>query len=325
MKRFLQTGKNSSIGLDIGRSSIKAVQLQKRRDSKIALLAYARVNINNNRRVDSILHPSQYLPALQNLLQSPNYGEFSGRNLAIALPDRHTYIQHNVSADEFVQQAIKSLNTTVDDLIINTYRHSQSLSVSIASAQTIIAAHLNALSELGTVTNSDHELSAAIRTLGITAQSAIIVDIGSNETIVGVVNALVISTQRLTLGVDSFAALLAEKLNMPVNETSELLFSLGFLPGALQVKIREASKLVLAPLFSALQNIIPAYNTEQLILCGGGAVIPGIEEYMQSILDIPVTIADPWKRIGKYPLKPIPKKIAPLFATAVGLALLDLE
>ncbi len=326
MKRFLQTGKNSSIGLDIGRNSIKAVQLHKRDDGKIALLAYGRKNLNTNKNVDSILHPPHYLAALHSILQSPNYGEFSGRNFALALPNRHTYVQYNVSADEFVQQANQALGTTVDELIINTYRKTPTLAVSIASVQTIITPHFNALSNIGSVTNSDHELSAAIRTLkNLNNQPTLIVDIGSNDSGIGIYNSMLMATQKVDFGIHTFCDYLAKKLNISYDEAGELLFNFGFLPSSVQLNIREASKVVMQPLIKSLLTNIETYNIGRVVLCGGGASIPCVAQYIQENSNVKTIIIDPWDRIGKYPLKPIPKKIAPIFATAVGLALLDLE
>ncbi len=324
MKHFLQTEKNSSIGLDIGRSSIKAVQLHRRDDGKIALLAYGKKNIPNTRNVDTVLHPSHYLPVLLSILRSPNFGEFVGKDFVVALPNRHTYIQHNVSADEFVQQANNVLGTTVDELMINTYRHSPSLSVSIASAQTLLDQHLSTLADIGTVTNSDHEISATIRTLNTLTQPTLVVDIGTTESTVGVYSTLLISAQKVDFGVYTLCSFVARQLNLTYNEANEMLFNFGFLPSSLQLKIREISKVAMLQLIKNLKNNIEVYNTKQIILCGGGAAIPGIAEYIQENINTTTSIANPWERIGQYPLKPIPKKIAPSFTTAVGLALLDL-
>lgn len=324
MKRFLQTDKNSSIGLDIGRNSIKAVQLRRREDGNIALLAFGKKNIPNTRNVDTILHPSHYLPALFSILHSPNYGEFVGKDFVVALPNRHTYIQHNVSVDEFVQQANNALGTTVDELMINTYRHSPSLSVSIASAQTLLDQHLSALADIGTVTNSDHEISAAIRTLNTLTQPTLVVDIGSTESTVGVYSTLLILAQKVDFGVYTLCNFVARQFNLTYTEASEMLFSFGYMPSSLQIKIRQASKVAMLQFIKNLKNNIEEYNVKQIIVCGGGAAIPAIAEYIQENVNITTTIANPWERIGQYPLKPIPKKIAPIFATAVGLALLDL-
>lgn len=325
MKQSLQAGKTSSIGLDIGRSSIKAVQLQRRSDGKVALLAYGRKHLPGRREVDNIIHPQSYLSTLTNMLHSPNYGKFSGRNFAIALPSRHTYIQHNVSADEFVQQANQALGTTLEELLINTYRYNPSITVSIASTQSIIHPHLNTLSEIGTITSSDHELSATIRTLNITNQPTLIVDIGSTETVIGIYNHLLLSTVKVDFGVHTLVDILAKQLNMTSDEANELLFGFGFLPSSLRVKIREISKEAMAPLLANLAKEIKRYSAQEIILCGGGAAIPGIAQYIESKIQIPVNVADLWRKIGRYPLKPLPKKIAPMFTTAVGLALLDLE
>lgn len=322
---FSRTNTNSSIGLDIGRSTIKAIQLQKREDGKIGLLAYGVSTQPNKKAVDSVLHPHNYHSLLANLLQTPNFGTFIDREFVVSLPSRHTYIQHNVPSDMFVQQANKKLGTTIEDLLINTHKYNESNSVSIATAQNIFQPHFDTLNAHGLVIQTDHEITAAIRSINTASRQTLFVGLGAYSTTIGIYNSYLISAENVEFGTHHFIDNLSQVLNLTFDQAKELLFNFGFLPSSVRIKIIEVSKDIMAEFIKTLHHIIDYVNPDNIILYGGGASIPGIADYLQIEFKIPVTVGNPWQRIGKYPLKPLPRKVAPMFATAIGLAILGLE
>jgi type IV pilus assembly protein PilM len=76
--------------------------------------------------------------------------------------------------------------------------------------------------------------------------------------------------------------------------------------------------------FSYFKSQAKVENLDWLILSGGGALIPYLPEYLQSKLNIPLEIANPLRNVDYDPelfqyLQP--EKIAPLLTVAVGLAM----
>ncbi len=79
------------------------------------------------------------------------------------------------------------------------------------------------------------------------------------------------------------------------------------------------------------QRMINAYQSEtdrkvtKLILAGGSGNLIGLKEHLEKKLDIKVVVGNPWARID-YPsfLEPVIKEIAPQFAVAVGSAMREL-
>jgi len=66
----------------------------------------------------------------------------------------------------------------------------------------------------------------------------------------------------------------------------------------------------------------------KIILCGGGARLAGLPEFLSSQLKIPVELGNPWVNILPAPLKEIPAlsfKESLAYTTALGLALRGLE
>ncbi len=70
----------------------------------------------------------------------------------------------------------------------------------------------------------------------------------------------------------------------------------------------------------------PKRKIERIILSGGTANMPGLCEYISSKFNIKTEIADPFKEIEFPPiLKEVIKEIGPSFSVAVGLALAEFE
>jgi type IV pilus assembly protein PilM len=58
---------------------------------------------------------------------------------------------------------------------------------------------------------------------------------------------------------------------------------------------------------------------QKIILCGGGANLKGLDEFLELELKIPVEIGNPWINVGE--VKNFPKENSLSFTTAIGLAL----
>jgi len=64
-------------------------------------------------------------------------------------------------------------------------------------------------------------------------------------------------------------------------------------------------------------------SIDKIILCGGGANLKGLPEYLSTSLKIEVVVADPWVNIGSYEnyIPEIPLNSALGYVTAIGLVL----
>ncbi|MCD6232914.1 type IV pilus assembly protein PilM [bacterium] len=72
------------------------------------------------------------------------------------------------------------------------------------------------------------------------------------------------------------------------------------------------------------KNLIENKTIKKILLCGGGALLKGLPEFLESELKMEVKLANPWINILKEPLKEIPGlsyKKSLEYATALGLAL----
>ncbi len=69
-----------------------------------------------------------------------------------------------------------------------------------------------------------------------------------------------------------------------------------------------------------------AKRIDKIILTGGGALLPRLPEFLTSLMNVNTYLGDPWARIV-YPvdLRPILDEIGPRFGVAIGCAMRDIE
>lgn len=172
-------------------------------------------------------------------------------------------------------------------------------------------------------------MSAARALIGNDPVPAVLVDMGSRDTTISVVDGgrLRISHSIETSGEDLTRGL-ASSLNINWRRAEELKKEQG-------LKIMDSNSQisgVLTPLLDiiigATKNIIDLYSSkagkkiEKLIIYGGAAKMPGFVEYLNKNLGFDVFIGNPFgKIIHDEKLNPVIKDIGHEFAVAVGLAL----
>ena len=72
---------------------------------------------------------------------------------------------------------------------------------------------------------------------------------------------------------------------------------------------------------SSYEYLIPGGKQEKILLCGGGAELKGLIEFMSKKMEIPVELGDPMVNFSQKKQDCIIKKDLVSFATAIGLAL----
>ncbi|MDO8574959.1 MAG: type IV pilus assembly protein PilM [bacterium] len=172
-------------------------------------------------------------------------------------------------------------------------------------------------------------MSAARALIGNDPVPAVLVDMGSRDTTISVVDGgrPIISHSIETSGEDLTRGL-ASSLNIGWRRAEELKKEQG-------LKIMDSNSQisgVLTPLLdiivNATKNIIDLYSSkagkkiEKLIIYGGAAKMPGFVEYLNKNLGFDAFIGNPFgKIIHDEKLNPVIKDIGHEFAIAVGLAL----
>ena len=175
------------------------------------------------------------------------------------------------------------------------------------------------------------EAFAAIRALlGKDKSPALIVDIGSMKTNVLVVKEGVPLIHRtVKAGGNDIGNFLAEKMKIPMEKAEEIKKNLSLFN-------IEGSDFLVQKLIAPIVNeakychelYAQQYNTERvekMVLTGGSALLLGAPEALQKALGYRIFIGDPWARVV-YPdeLRPVLDKIGSRFSVAIGLAMREI-
>jgi type IV pilus assembly protein PilM len=180
------------------------------------------------------------------------------------------------------------------------------------------------------------EIFALIRSLlGNDRSSVMIVQLGSTTTNVFVVDKSVpVINRSIAVGGINITQAIASHLNMTMAQAEQFKYDLmyhnnqGEEAGKLPAMVAES----FAPIINEIKYIIEVFGSkdnrriEKIILTGGGALLPGLTNYLADKFNLNTIVGDPWFRVA-YPfeLKPILDKIGPRLAVAVGLAMREFD
>lgn len=179
----------------------------------------------------------------------------------------------------------------------------------------------------------------------------LLIDFGANKTSLMIFSGYSLRfTRSLSLSSQEVTEIISQELNISLQESELLKIKFG-LEKEYRLKIKNGIKMDVAPgkilkiitpiltsLVKEIKSSLDYYQTHvhhehlppdgkeinKILLCGGGANLRGLPEFLSLALKIPTELGNPWVNILKTPLREIPelpyeKSLA--FTTALGLAL----
>jgi type IV pilus assembly protein PilM len=179
------------------------------------------------------------------------------------------------------------------------------------------------------------ETFSLLRSLSEKNRIISIIDLGARTTSCSIIEGKILKISRsFDLSEDEFAHAISKSLGVDINLAEEMKKKYGILPTEIPEgkEVRE----ILIPLINSLlreieQTLLRFKNiegkeVEKIILAGGGANLPGLLQYFQSYFKKEVEIANPFKKIY-FPaiLEETLKEMGPSYSIAVGLALRPFE
>lgn len=166
-------------------------------------------------------------------------------------------------------------------------------------------------------------------------QSLLIIDLGATRTSIIIFGE---KSVRFTTTIPVSSQGLTDSISRVLNVTREDAEKMKITYGMQKKEIFEAIIPPLTDLIEQIKTHLDYYYShaprgkhlgksrvvKEIILCGGGALLKGLPEFLESELKIEVKLANPWVNILKKPLKQIPelpyeKSLG--YTTALGLAL----
>lgn len=350
----------SKIGIDIGTSSIKIVQLKKEED-KFRLETYGELSFLGylERTKDSFqTSPLKTIEAitremLKVLLEK---AEVSSRRAVLAVPvfssftsvielpdmtDKELARAVQFEARKYVPVALSEV--TLDWKIIDSgiikdgasnkpFKGKRILLIAVPSE--VVNKYISIADALDLKIDAlELESSSSARSLVADNKSSVcLLDIGARATSFTIVDkGMVQMSHSIDVAGGEMTKILARAMDVGVARAEDFKTTYGMNhkeDKESRRELREILQTTVDKILNESERMIHSYEAktnrkiEKLILNGGSARLSGFGEYIEQGLNIKAVVADPWPKII-YPvgLQPVLKRIGPQFSVAVGAAM----
>ncbi|MDI3496494.1 MAG: type pilus assembly protein PilM [Patescibacteria group bacterium] len=341
---------NLFLGIDIGDSSLKMVELKKR-GKKIYLSNYAfseNVSELNFNKIDD----TDYLAsAISKVVKEAG---LQARRATVSLPTFAVFssiININVANKKLLEKAVndearKVIPLPLEEMILDwkvvpekngKTPSSGNMQVFLTgSPKKLVKKYIEVFKKANIALSSlETETFSLVRALvGDDKAPILIVEIGANTTDLSIVReSIPVLNRSLSVCASTITKVLAEKLGMSFSQAEQFKLDLGFSLGeesgsdVLPQIIIET----LEPIVTEMKYLMDFYHSqnenklEKVVLSGGGSLLLNLSDYLAKRLDIKVIIGDPWSRIN-YPseIKPVLMEVGPKLAVAIGLAMREI-
>jgi len=343
----------SVLGVDIGSSSLKIVQL--RQDRGVAVLeTYGELSLGPYGGVEvgqaTNLPAAKIAETLADLLRE---AKATTTDAGVSIPFSRSLLTlvelpRRESEDEqrtvIELEARKYIPVPVSEVQLDWFILPEEESASPRNKVSVllVAVHNDELSLLQTVVNGagltasfyEIELFSTIRSVvNDPVAPVMVLDIGASATKAYVVERGVVAlSHNIPQGGQDVTRTIASAHNISVERAETLKKEHGFGGTQKDAYSRETIELVFARIFDEARRVAMQFETAHkkaisaVVLTGGGGVTKELASFAQGIFSIPVTLADPFIKVQAPAfMRQVLSQIGPEFAVAVGLALRKLE
>jgi len=352
LSNLFQKEVKSVLGVDIGSSSIKVVQLRRDRGrvvletyGAIALGPYAGVEIGRA----TALQADKIAEALKDVLREANV---TTDDAAVAVPYASSLVSMlklpKAVEKELAQvvpiEARKYIPVPINEVLLDWFvvSDTKKLPADGKIEVLLVAIHNDTIGKfrsIGTEANLktaffEIEIFPAVRAaLDHGLQPVAVADLGAATTKFYVVERGIIRESHIiNHGGQDLTLAASRALNLTVVQAEERKRKFGLTGAEGTEDLKKSLELTLSPLIAELARTISAWEQRNnqtlsaLVLTGGGATLKGLQELVQGKIQSPVRMADPFSKTASPAfLEKILKDAGPEFAVAVGLALRRLQ
>jgi type IV pilus assembly protein PilM len=364
IKNIFSSNQNKSVlGVDIGPSSIKIVQL-KRHKGRAILETYGELSLGPYAGMEvgrsTNLATEQLAQALVDVLRESNT---TTNQCGISIPMGSSLVSfiklpkvdENQLAQMIPLEARKYIpvpisEVSLDYLVIprsesvaSEYQNSEEKPEDKTIDVLLVVIHNDAMArnkELSRIAKldtsfSEIEIFGSMRSVlepGTAPQ--MIIDFGSGSTKIYIIERGILRTSHMVnRGSQDITLAISKSLGISIDEAEKIKRERGLLKKeGDQTDVNEVTSLTLDYIFSEIGRVLLNYqkkngrNVSKVFLTGGGVLLKGLREKAESSFSVPVVMANPFSKV-EYPafLEGVLKQAGPSFAVAIGLALRRLQ
>jgi type IV pilus assembly protein PilM len=337
------------LGLDIGHSNIKVMQIEKSANN-LKVVGYGVIDFPSAYIVNGVVtNYDAVANALYNLFANQIIGALTTRRVACTIPTSRTFsrpLKLPIMEEKDIDQAVRLeaeqyipvplANLYVDYEVTNRAADGTELLV-VAAPKDIVESHIKLLESVGLeVVSLEPTMNAAARLFGIADpshnQPSILVDFGSVAVDIAVFDQTMFVNSTVPGGSDNITTQIAKTLGMSLEEAYTLKNAHGIKTGDKVEQVKTAVTPLLDNLIREMKKIIRYYNDRlgqsghkltQIVTIGGGANMPGLSEYLSAELNLQARMLNPWDKVQFGKLNPPNEVDRSMYITVTGAAILD--
>lgn len=338
---FSSSNDDLFLGIDIGDSSIKMVEL-KRKGKGVVLSNYAfseNVSQTSFTKVEDI----NYLVAAITKIKD-NAG-IKARRVTASLPTFSVFssIIHLPSLDKknlelsIKEEAKKVIPLPISEMILDWKIIGEedgggARVFLTGSPKKLVRKYIDIFSraKLSLASLETETFSLVRALLGDDKSIVMIAEVGANSTDLSIINESIPMLNRsLEVCGATVTQELSKALGISLSQAEQLKFDLSVnLTAKSQDQLSQIIVKSLEPIIQEIEYMLDFWvrggnkPVEKIVLSGGGALLLNLTQYLSERLNMNVIIGDPWNRVSYAPeMKPVMAEIGPKLAVAIGLAM----
>lgn len=358
---FSGSKSTSVLGIDIGSSSIKVVQLKKK-NGRAILETYGELSLGPYANTDigrsTILGTEKLSEALKDLLRESNT---TTKDCALSIPVSSSLIKFiklpvknekqvaemiPIEARRYIPVPISEVSLDYwvipkNEMIVSEFKGDKKIESEIGTEVLLVAIHNDAVNKNRDIARlsqinssfSDIEVFSSVRSIMDPSLSPqMVIDIGARSTKVYVVErGLLRASHTINRGSQDITLAISKSMNISFVEAERVKRENG-LNSPKDPALSNVSSLTIDYIFSETGRFIFGYEKtsgkkiSKMFMTGGGSLLKGLKEKAESSFNTPVFLADPFSKV-EYPafLENVLKEAGPVFAVAVGLVIRKLQ
>lgn len=337
-------------GLDIGRSTVKATQLASGKHGP-ELVGYGYADFDPGAIEDGVItKPDKIAKVLKPLVEDIVVGSLTTDRAYTSIPTSHIFsriIELTGVEDADLENAVKleaqqyvplaEDEMYLDFTVLEHDDDGKTRIYMVAAPRNIIDSYIDLFKEVGLeIYGTEPSLLSIVRAVNNAYQNQkakIIIDFGSTSSDLAIYDQSLQLTSTIATGGNQITDTIAETLDVDKDKANEIKSRYGISKSKWQEQLASALSPTLSSLASEIQKLLRYHHErthegasiEQVVIVGGGANLPGLDDFLAHLTGLEVDTCNPWDNIKVKPLQPPHKLETTLYTTAVGLALQELD
>lgn len=338
-------------GLDIGYSSLKVMQLELEDGARPRVLGYGTADFPAHAILNGVISNYELIgKSIYQLFKSHLHGAIYTRRVACALPTSHTFNrmmkipnmpEHDIrqaielEAEQYIPMPQNNLYIDYD---ITARDESGIELLMVATPKTIVDSYMELFNSLDLEPVAlEPSVNANSRLFAIAdaaySEPAVLIDFGAIAIDLAVFDKTMIVNSTLAGGSKMMTKLIADNLKIDEDQAHDMKNKYGIGASDKQQQVSGALAPMLDGLVKEVRKIMRYYNERvgqqegrqiaHIITAGGGANMPGINQFLSKQLGLPAKTLDPWPVLDFGHLPQLSEVERSAYLTAAGEAILS--